>query len=81
MTIIQQPESNYIGHISPESGTAKSITASLVEFFEKNKIDTKFIEAIGCDGTVVNTGNKGGVITLLEQQLKKPMQWLVCLFP
>ena len=80
VTIIRQPESNYIGHISPESGTAKSITASLVEFFEKNKIDTEFIEAIGCDGTVVNTGNKGGVITLLEQQLKKPMQWLVCLF-
>ena len=26
----------------------------------------------------VNTGNNGGVIALIEQELQKPLQWLVC---
>jgi len=34
--------------------------------------------AVGCDGTNVNTGNRGGVITLLEKELQKPLQWLIC---
>ena len=36
-------------------------------------------EAIGCDGTAVNAGRKGGVIKRLEDHLNKPLQWLVCL--
>lgn len=35
--------------------------------------------AIACDETVVNTGVKGDVIRLLEEHLKKPLQWFVCL--
>lgn len=35
---------------------------------------------IGCDGTAVNTGPKGIVITLLEQHLGKPLQWIMCQF-
>jgi len=35
--------------------------------------------AIGCDETNVNTGATGGVIRLLEQQFRRPLQWLVCL--
>ena len=37
----------------------------------------KFV-AIGCDGTNVNTGRKGGIIALMEQELQKPLQWLIC---
>ena len=36
------------------------------------------ISVVGCDGTVVNTGSKGGVIRLMEEELKKPLQWFVC---
>ena len=36
------------------------------------------IEAIGCDGTVINTGHKNGVIARVEQVLGRPVQWLVC---
>ena len=35
--------------------------------------------AIGCDGTNVNSGVKGGVIRLLELELGRPLQWLICL--
>lgn len=34
--------------------------------------------AVGCDGTNVNTGRIGGTIRLLEEELQKPLQWLVC---
>jgi hypothetical protein len=35
--------------------------------------------AVGCDGTAVNTGINAGVIRLMEQTLRKPLQWLICL--
>lgn len=34
---------------------------------------------MGCDGTAVNTGHRGGVIRLLEEKLEKPLHWFVCL--
>ena len=39
------------------------------------------VTAIGCDGTAVNPGRKGGVMErlALEDHLNKPQQWLVCL--
>ena len=48
------------------------------EFLNQNKIDTSKIVAVGCDGTVVNTGKVNGVIALFESELKRPVQWLVC---
>lgn len=35
--------------------------------------------AIGCDGTNVNTGKYGGIIRLLEKNLQRPLQWVICL--
>ena len=35
--------------------------------------------AIGCDGTNVNTGTKGGVIKLFESRLKRPLHWFICM--
>ena len=37
------------------------------------------LTSIVCDGTNVNTGRKQNVIRLVEEQLFKPLQWLVCL--
>lgn len=37
------------------------------------------LKAIGSDGTVVNTGHLGGIITLLEHKLERPVQWFICL--
>ncbi|GBM51170.1 hypothetical protein AVEN_254587-1 [Araneus ventricosus] len=33
---------------------------------------------VGCDGTSVNTGVKGGIIRNLELILNRPLQWFVC---
>ncbi|CAH0562822.1 unnamed protein product [Brassicogethes aeneus] len=33
----------------------------------------------GCDGTNVNTGWKGGIIRLIENDIKRPLQWCICL--
>lgn len=80
VALVQQPEGNYIGHIVPASGTAQNITTSIVQFLAKIGIDTDSLEAVGCDGTAVNTGAKGGVIRLLEKKLNRPLQWFVCMF-
>jgi hypothetical protein len=78
ISLVQEPESTYIGHITPTSGSAKGIEKGIYEFLTQNNLDTNHILAVGCDGTVTNTGSKGGVICLLEKRLKKPLQWLVC---
>ncbi|GBN95724.1 hypothetical protein AVEN_81446-1, partial [Araneus ventricosus] len=37
------------------------------------------LKVIGCDGTNVNTGLKGGIIRLMELDLNRPLQWCICL--
>lgn len=76
--LVSEPGSRYLGHVSPTSGSAKAIKTSILQFLQKNT-DINTIVAIGCDGTVVNTGSKNGVIRGLESDLRKPLQWLVCL--
>ena len=34
---------------------------------------------VGCDGTNVNTGVSSGAIRLLEIELKRPLQWFICM--
>ena len=76
--LVSEPGSRYFGHVSPTSGSAKEIKTSIMDFLRKN-INLNDIVAIGCDGTVVNTGFKNGVIRALEWDLKRPLQWLICL--
>ncbi|GBM71590.1 hypothetical protein AVEN_212941-1 [Araneus ventricosus] len=37
------------------------------------------LSVIGCDGTNVNTGWKGGVIRLLETYVGRQLQWNICM--
>jgi len=76
--LIQQPQSRYIGHVSPQSGSAKDVTQSIVKFLTENNIDLSKIIALGCDGTNVNTGKNDGIIRLLKEQFGRPLQWLIC---
>lgn len=46
---------------------------------ESKNIETDKVDSVGCDGTAVNTGHKGGIIKLLEDMLNRSLQWLVCL--
>ena len=78
MSLIQEPGSRYLGHVSPDNGSEKVVTASVTQFLSDNNIPTDKFVAVGCDGTNVNTERSGGVIRLLEEHYKKPLQWLVC---
>ena len=76
IALVQQPEGTYVGHTTPSSGSAANIASSIVEYLSLHNVEK--LVAIGCDGTVVNTGQKGGVIRLIEQKLKRPLQWFTC---
>jgi hypothetical protein len=56
VSLIQEPGSVFIGHVSPSSGTASSMLTSILQFLEVESIGTDHLRAIGCDGTNVNTG-------------------------
>lgn len=78
ISIINEPGSKYFGHISVETGSAKGISDGLYEFISKKEVPMEDIKAIGCDGTAVNTGVKGGAIRLLELKFNNPVHWFVC---
>jgi hypothetical protein len=78
LSLVQEPGSKYIGHVTTKSGTALCIESAISKFLEENNIATSEVTAVGCDGTNVNTGKKGGVITMLENKIGRPLQWLVC---
>src|SRR6218665_1594226 len=67
--------------VTPMGGSAECLISSIVEYLSENHISAEKLLAVGCDGTDANTGRVGGVITLLEQELRKPLglQWLICM--
>ena len=50
-----------------------------MDFLQENNIDYSNVTATGCDGTAVNTGQKGGIIRLLEEKMNSPVHWFICL--
>lgn len=79
VVLLQEPGSLYIGHLTPIAGSASCISFSIIDYLQSHNIDTSSIVAVGCDGTAVNTGHRGGVIRLLEEKLNRPLHWFVCL--
>lgn len=73
ISLIEQPGSYYISHITPPSGTATAIANLDIKFRSTSKLI-----AIGCDGENVNTGNKNGIITQMEKKIQKPVHWIIC---
>lgn len=76
--ILSKPGSDYFGHVTCESGTTKGIKSTILTYSKSKSVELSEISVVGCDGTIVNTGFKGGVIRLMEEELKKPLQWFVC---
>ncbi|CAH1104418.1 unnamed protein product [Psylliodes chrysocephalus] len=66
ISLIEQPEYIYIGHITPTTGTEKSFGKAQLNFFDKNNLELDNLAAVGCNGTVVNTGSKKGVINISD---------------
>lgn len=78
ISFVQQPNSFFIGHKSVENGEASTIVAAIESILEEKLILTDSIKAIGCDGTNVNTGERGGVIRKLKIKWNQPVQWNNC---
>ncbi len=78
-SVISEPVAQYLDHIAPESG--KAVVDLAGEIFDLlqtyNSVDS--LLAVGADGTATNTGNKGGVMHLLELHLKCHVHWIVCM--
>lgn len=79
ISLIKEPDSTYLGYITPTAGTAKFIEREIYDFLLTENVFLDQLMAIGCDGTNVNVGKYGGIIRLLEKRLNKPLQWLICL--
>ena len=65
ISLIQEPESTYLSHLSPAGSSTKEIKDSVANFTATSNINIEKFVAVGCDGTNVNTGRKGGTIRLL----------------
>lgn len=72
VSLIEEPGEKYIGHLPLSNSTSKTIALGISNYIDQS------LQAMGCDGTVGNTGNKGGVVRLVELHLGKPLQWLIC---
>lgn len=79
ISMIQEPGGQYVGHVTPASGTGSEIAKCVLKYLEENDIDINELEAIGCDGTATNTGWKNGVIRNIEVTIQRPLQWFICL--
>jgi len=76
ITLIQEPESVFLGHSAPMNGSSQEIENS---FFQLLSPNLNNVLAIGCDGTAINTGSTGGVIARLEARLRHSVHWIICL--
>lgn len=79
VSVIKEPDSIYLGYVTPSQGTAKTIEISINALLFAKNISTDDLLAIGCDGTVTNTGKFSGVIRLFEKRLQRPLQWIICM--
>ncbi|GBO46904.1 hypothetical protein AVEN_65118-1 [Araneus ventricosus] len=77
-SLIQEPGSTYIGHVSPSSSSSNDITQSIISRLSELSISLEKLEVVGCDGTVTNTGWQNGVIHRLENHVGRPLQWSIC---
>ena len=78
-SLIKEPGSEYIGHVSPNSGSAKDIFTSILSGLTEQGMSIENLDLVGCDGTNTNTGWKRGTIRELEVHIGRPLQWAVCL--
>ena len=79
VVIIEEPGSVYREHLNPASGRSLDISNDLYQFIVQHH-SQKSLRAIGADGTAVNTGKNTGIIRRLELLLKRPLQWIICLY-
>jgi hypothetical protein len=79
ISLITEPDSKYLGHFTPGTGSSHSIHTGILLFIEEKKLAMDSLVAIGCDGTNVNTGTKNGIIKRIEDSMERPLHWFICM--
>lgn len=63
IVLIEEPDTRYLGHVTPSSGSASDISTAIINFFIEKQISIDSLVAVGCDGTATNTGNLNAKLT------------------
>ena len=79
ISLVSEPGSKYIGHVTSSSGSAVDICSSILSYLHENGYDLSRIKVIGAAGTSVNTDHIGCVNTLIGKHLGHSLQWQICL--
>lgn len=83
-SLVEQPGSFFLGFFSIDDTNkssnkkARIVADDIQKFIHERDVSTEGLTTIGCDGTVLNTGNRGGVIKYMEEYLGRPLQWVIC---
>ena len=79
ITILEEPHNKFLTHSTPVNSTSNEATLSIINSLETAGVTFNSLLAIGCDRTVVNTGNKNWIIAKVEKYVGCPLQHLICL--
>ncbi|GBO07401.1 hypothetical protein AVEN_157517-1 [Araneus ventricosus] len=78
-SVVSEPGSTYLGHITHENGSSFDIFNNIYEYVTTALLDDfSNLAVLGCDGTVENTGVFNGLILRLELKQQRPIQWIIC---
>ncbi|GBN64270.1 hypothetical protein AVEN_32026-1 [Araneus ventricosus] len=69
ISVIQEPDGQYVGHVTSASRTVSVIAKCILEYLEDNDVDTNELEEISWDGTATNTRWKNGVIRNIQLKI------------
>ncbi len=78
VTVVAEPGGQNIDHFTPSSGEGRDIANEIVAILDEHDSQST-LQAMGADGTSVNTGKFNGVIRITEERLQCPLQWIICL--
>jgi len=79
ISMVEEPGSIYVGHVTPASGTGADISKAIRDFAKNSQINLSALKAMGCDGTAANTDKDRGCVKKTEEALQKNLQVVVCL--
>ena len=78
LVCVAQPGGQYLTHRALQSENGESVAAAVLDAAREARSETSLV-AVLLDGTKVNTGRINGAVARMERQLRRSLQWLVCL--
>ena len=76
--VVGKPGKLYLTHLSVQDGKGTTIGQALYKAIKNTDLQNT-LSTIGSDGTPIMTGKHRGSIATLEELLRRPLQWAICL--